>query len=131
MVAGENGSFTCQPKENTVKLPVGDYRIESWGIAKDDDKGSRWELQGQYPRGVGGALSVTQEKETQLSLGEPIYSTVTANQSGDAYTFGQNLQGRQGEPIQLLRNGSRAQPPKLRIRNKDGTYDRALSFEYG
>ncbi len=130
-VGGENGSFTCQPKETTVKLPVGEYRIERWSIVKDDGKGSKWELQGQYPRGVGGGLTITQEKETPLSIGEPVYSTVTANLSGDSYTFGQTLQGRQGEPIQLLRNGSRSQPPKLHIRNKDGTYDRAMSFEYG
>ena len=128
---GENGLFNRKPENGTIKLPVGEYRIQSWTIARDDDKGSKWELQGQYPRGVAGVFTVAQDKEAQLTVGEPIYSDVTVNQSGEAYVFSQNLRGRQGEPIQLLRNGSRPQPPKLRIRSRDGTYDRGLSFEYG
>jgi hypothetical protein len=67
----------------------------------------------------------------RLSIGEPVYSTVAYNQSGGAYVFGQRLQGKDGEQITLQRNGARPQPPKLRIRNRDGTYDRGMSFEYG
>ncbi len=128
---GENGSFSRKPENGTIKLPVGEYRIQSWTIARDDSRGSKWEMQGQYPRGTAGAFTVAQDKEARLTVGEPIYSNVTVNPSGSAYVFSQNLQGRQGEPIQLLRDGSRPQPPKLRIRSRDGTYDRGMSFEYG
>lgn len=126
---GENGLFVRKPENGAVKLPVGDYRIDYWSIVKNDDKGSRWELRGRYSGG--GAFTVTQDKDIDLSIGEPIYSQATIQLSGSSFLFGQSLQGRQGERIELLRNGSQPPPPKLRIRNKDATYDRALSFEYG
>jgi hypothetical protein len=128
---GENGQFIRKPEKGALKLPVGTYRIDYWSIAKDDGKGSKWELQGRNLPGSSGTFTVAQDKEAQLSVGEPVYSMVSYNQSGGSFTFSQRLQGHQNEQITLLRNGSRPQPPRLRIRNKDGTYDRGMSFEYG
>jgi hypothetical protein len=128
-VGGENGQFIRNPQKGTLKLPVGTYRIDYWNIARDDGKGSKWELRGRD--GNVGAFTVTQDKEVRLPVGEPVYSMVSYNQSGGSFTFSQRLQGRQNEQITLLRNGSQPQPPRLRIRNKDGTYDRGMSFEYG
>jgi hypothetical protein len=126
---GENGQFIRKPENGTFKLPVGTYGLDYWSIVKDDGKGSKWELQGRG--GNIGTFTVAQDKETRLSVGEPVYSMVSYNQSGGSFTFSQRLQGHQNEQITLLRNGSQPQPPRLRIRNKDGTYDRGMSFEYG
>ena len=82
------------------------------------------------PGGSAG-FTVTADKEASLPFGEPIYSTVQANKSGSIYAFEQRLQGRQGERVTLTRNGSQPPPPKLHIRNRDGTYDRSISSEYG
>ena len=127
-VGGENGLFTRTPKEGVARLPVGDYRFDYWSIVKKDDAGAKWELRGS--RG-GGLVSIAQDEEVELAIGEPVYSSVTVRKSESYYSFSQNLQGRREERIELLRNGSRPQPPKLRIRNRDGTYDRGMSFEYG
>ena len=126
-VGGENGLFTRTPKEGIARLPVGDYRFDYWSIVKEDE-GAKWELRGS--RG-GGLVSIAKDEEVELGIGEPVYSAVTVRQSGSNYSFSQNLEGRREERIELLRNGSRPQPPKLRIRNQDGSYDRGMSFEYG
>jgi hypothetical protein len=128
-VGGENGQFIRKPQNGAVKLPVGNYRIDYWSIFKDDGKGSKWELQGRG--GSSTAFAVAADQEAKLAVGEPVYSMVSYNQSGGSFTFSQRLQGRQNEQITLLRNGTQPQPPRLRIRNKDSTYDRGMSFEYG
>jgi hypothetical protein len=126
---GANGQFIRKPENGTFKLPVGTYGLDYWSIVKDDGKGSKWELQGRG--GNIGTFTVTQDREVKLAVGEPVYSMVSYNQSGGSFTFSQQLQGHQQEQITLLRNGSQSQPPRLRIRNRDGTYDRGMSFEYG
>lgn len=126
---GVNGLFLCKPENGLVKLPVGDYRIERWSIAKTDDKGAKWELQASP--GDRGTFTVAKDQEKELPIGEPIYSEAQYTKSGSFYNFSQNLVGRHGERVTLTRNGSQPPPPKLRIRSRDGAYDRALSFEYG
>ena len=127
---GENGLFTFKPEKGAGSLPVGKYRVNSWTIARKDEKGRKWELQGRAYTSEGD-FEVTADKETELSIGEPIISTLEARRSGSGYSFSQNLKGRLGERIALTRNGARPPAPKLHIKNKDGTYDRLFSFEYG
>lgn len=127
---GVNGLFFRTPERGVIKLPVGDYCLEHWSIVRNDDKGARWELRAD-PGGNLGAFAVVQDQEKELPFGEPIYSTAEYSQSGSFYNFSQSLEGRHGERITLTRNGSQPPPPKLRIRDRDGAYDRALSFEYG
>lgn len=126
---GLNGLFLCKPENGLARLPAGDYRIGRWSIVRTDDKGARWELQATAGSAVSLTVAANQEKE--LSIGEPIYSLAEYSKSGSFYNFSQNLQGRQGERITLVRNGSQPPPPKLRIKSREGAYDRALSFEYG
>ncbi|OHB67604.1 MAG: hypothetical protein A2Y77_14005 [Planctomycetes bacterium RBG_13_62_9] len=130
-VGGMNGLFNRKPENGVVKLPVGDYRIVSWSLIKNDDKGVKWELRGSSYRGGPGGFTVKSGEEKSLAVGEPVYSKAQYQKSGTSYMFNQNLEGGQGEQIELLRNGAQPPPPKLRIRSRDGTYDRALSFEYG
>ena len=126
---GVNGLFTRKPDKGIVKLPVGDYRVEHWTIAKIDDKGAKWEL--QAGTGGSGSFTVVPDQEKEIPIGEPIYSLAEYRQSGSFYTFSQRLEGRQRERITLMRNGVQPPPPKLRIRSRDGAYDRGMSFEYG
>lgn len=127
---GVNGLFIRKPEDGVVKLPVGDYRIEHWSIVKNDGKGAKWELRGN-PAGERGVFTVVQDREKELAIGEPVCSEAEYRQSGSFYTFSQSLQGRHGERIALTRNGAQPTPPRLRIRSRDGTYDRRMSFEYG
>jgi len=129
---GENGLFILKPKEGVARLPVGKYRIDHWRIERKDDKGGDWALQGGYFPGDSGLLTVAETSQLEIpSVGEPIISTLQAELREPGYYFSQNLQGRLGERIELTREGAQPQPPKLRIKSKDGKYDRSFTFEYG
>ncbi len=130
IASGENGSFIRKPENGVVKLPVGEYRVDSWTVARKDETGARWEMRGTSPASDAG-FTVAADKEASLPFGEPIYSTVQTTKSGSIYAFEQKLQGRQGERVVLTRNGSQPPPPKLHIRSRDGSYDRSISSEYG
>jgi hypothetical protein len=127
---GENGLFTLNPEKGTGSLPVGRYRINYWAIERKDERGKKWNLRGDT-LSQKDDFDITADNETELSVSEPIISTLKARRSGSGYSFSQNLQGRLGERIELTRNGARPPAPKLHIKSEDGTYDRLFSFEYG
>jgi len=127
---GENGLFILKPKKGTGLLPVGQYCIEHWAIERKDDAGSNWRLQGSG-FSKNGRFNVTEMQETELSIGEPIISTLEAQDKKGTYYFSQNLKGKLKESIYITLNGNRAPPPKLRIKSKDGTYDQIFDFKYG
>ena len=127
---GENGLFTPKPEKGTGSLPVGRYRINYWAIERKDNAGKNWRLQGSG-FSEKGRFNVTEMQETELSIGEPIISTLKAQDRGGTYYFSQNLKGKLNESIYITLNGNRAPPPKLRIKSKDGTYDQTFDFKYG
>jgi hypothetical protein len=127
---GENGLFTIRPDKGTGKLPVGQYRIQSWKIERKDDKGNTWTLAGQRFADKG-IFDVNETAVTDLDVGEPIICTLAVQKKEAVYYFRRELKGRLGEEIKLTRNGATPSPPELRIKKEDGTYDRTFSFEYG
>jgi len=127
---GENGLFILEPQQGVGKLPVGKYRINHWEIDRKDEKGSAWVLRGYESREMDD-LDVTRDRKAELSIGEPIICTLEASKRDSTYSFRQSLKGQLGERIELTRNGSRPQAPKLHIKSKDGSYDRSFNFEYG
>ncbi len=127
---GENGLFVLKLKKDIGSLPVGQYCIEHWAIERKDDAGSNWRLQGSG-FSKNGRFNVTEMQETELSIGEPIISTLEAQNKEGTYSFSQNLKGKLNESIYITLNGKRAPPPKLRIKSKDGTYDQTFDFKYG
>ena len=127
---GENGLFTVKPEKGTTSLPVGEYRVNYWSIDRKDDQGRQWTLRGSLFTS-GGSFEVNNAKRSQLSIGEPAVSTLQVSSKGETYSFRQELKGRLGERIELTRSGTRPRAPKLRIKSKDGSYDRSFSFEYG
>ena len=127
---GENGLFIFKPGKGAGRLPVGKYRVEHWNIERKDEKGNNWKLEGKWSGGTG-VFDVSTEKETELSTGEPIISTLEAREDGSGYSFNQGLKGQLGERIELTCNGERPPAPNLRIKNGNGTYDRTFTFAYG
>jgi hypothetical protein len=127
---GENGLFVRKPKDGIFSLPVGQYHIDHWTTERKDDAGNSWKLQGsQFSKS--GHFNVIAAEETELSIGEPVISTLAArDRSGKRY-FSQTLKGKLKESIYITLNDKRPPAPKLHIKNKDGTYDRLFSFEYG
>ncbi len=129
-VGGENGSFTVKPKDGIASLPVGAYHVLRWTTERTDDGGAKWQIEGRSTFGKT-PLEIVEGRDAELDIGEPIVATVQATVQAQMYSFRLVMAGRAGEQIELLRNGTRPQAPKVRIRNADGTYDGTFNFEYG
>lgn len=127
---GENGLFTLKPDKGTGSLPLGRYRVNHWAIERKDEKGKKWKMQGEGFSNKGD-FDITEVKEAELSIGEPVISTIEPQNRSGTRAFSHNLKGRLGERIELTSDGSRPRAPRLNIKSKDGTYDRTFSFEYG
>jgi len=114
-----------------VQLPVGEYRLGSWEVKKKDEDGVEWTLVASVNSAKKGLFTVALDKPVKLDMGEPVVVELIARKNRSGYSFSQNLLGRMGESISISRNGVRAGPPRLHIRNKAGTYDKTFNFEYG
>jgi len=129
--SGENGLFTHKLNNGIAQLPEGKYHIERWAVERKDEQGVQWRLVGTNTSHKSN-FEVNQSDETSIELGEPIISELTVTKPNNTtYSFNQNLKGRLGETISLTRNGIRPRPPKIHIKNKDDSYDRTYSLEYG
>jgi len=133
ILTGENGQFVFDSNNGPVEVPSGRWRPDAWRIERKDAKGEQWHLMGQgFP--ASSVFEVAEGEETSLELGEPLKSALHVGRSvGDSagYVFEENLLGRSGETVKLVSAKTYGVPPKLRIRNADGTYDNTLPFEAG
>jgi hypothetical protein len=127
---GANGLVTIDADGQSKRLPAGLYYIRYWKTERKDDTGNTWTLAGQY-YGKDNPFEIKDGQQTKLDVGEPIIATVQARNAGSSYSFNQVIKGRLDEIIELSCNGSRPQPPKLNIKNKDGSYNQTFSFQYG
>lgn len=127
---GAKGLVSVKPDKQIARLSAGLYNVRYWKTEQKDENGNVWALTGQY-YGQDNQFEIKADNETKLDVGEPIIATVDARGSGSSYSFNQIIKGRHDEIIELTRNGSRPQPPKLNIKNEDGSYDKTFSFEYG
>jgi hypothetical protein len=127
---GVKGLVSIKPDNQTARMPAGLYNVRYWKTERKDESGNNWALVGQY-YGQDNQFEIEADNETKLDVGEPIVATVDAINSGSNYSFNQIIKGRGQEIIQLTCNNSRPQPPKLHIKNKDGSYDKTFSFRYG
>lgn len=127
---GEYGQFIREPENGSAELPAGRYRVTEWTVDRRDDSGARWILQGTDASGAN-AFDLPAMQKIALEIGEPVKAILETGVREETYSFNQNLRGRRGERITLTHNGARPTPPRLNIRNKDGTYDRTFSFSYG
>jgi hypothetical protein len=128
---GENGLFNIRPENAIARLPVGKYRINTWAIERKDDKGGLWKLLGNIYSESGNFEIKEGQTTEQLSIGEPIVSSLATRKSEGTYSFSQSLIGKLGDRITLMLNGSQPQTPQLHIKSEDGKYDRTFSFSYG
>jgi hypothetical protein len=127
---GAHGLIAIKTDKPTERIPAGQYHVRYWKIERKDDQGNTWALNGRY-YGQDNPFEIKDGSETTLDVGEPIIATVDARNVGSSYSFNQIIKGRRSEIVELTRNGSRPQAPKLRIKNKDGSYDRTFDFQYG
>jgi len=92
--------------------------------------GHVWKLEGVH-FGEEAVFDVIAGQKVELSVGEPVISSVIVSSSGSRYRFDHSLIGRLSEIVEISKNGARPEPPKLQIRNADGSYQGTIPFEYG
>jgi len=131
MISRKKCFIRMQTGRGGVQLPVGEYRLGSWEVKKKDEDGVEWTLVASVNSAKKGLFTVALDKPVKLDMGEPVVVELIARKNRSGYSFSQNLLGRMGESISISRNGVRAGPPRLHIRNKAGTYDKTFNFEYG
>ncbi len=129
VINSNNEHITIKSTEETPKLPVGRYRIDSWTVEKYI-VGHIWKLKGSN-FGNKGVFDVIEGQAVKLSIGEPIISFPTASKEDSTYRFSHHLRGQLSETIEITQNGSRPEAPMLKIRNADDSYQKTISFEYG
>ncbi len=129
-VSGENGLFVLKPEKGVASLPTGTYSVRHWAIERADDSDAAWKVSGYVDSEVV-PFDVTEETEIELTVGEQIVATLEVGVREGTHSFRHSTKGRDGERINLTRNGRQPRAPKLRIKNKEGTYDRIYSFAYG
>ncbi|MHC4325295.1 MAG: hypothetical protein ACYSUX_13610 [Planctomycetota bacterium] len=127
---GENGLFILKPEKGVASLPAGKYRVYDWAVEQKDEKGADWKLKGSGLREKN-AFDIVEGKQAVLAIGVPVIATLNSSEREGTHSFSHSMQGRAGERIELTRNGTRPQAPKVRIKNADGAYDRTYSFQYG
>ena len=128
---GPDGLVSVKLDKGTGQLPIGKYRVGFWQADRKDDQDNTWTLSGRN-YGSEGPFEITEGGRINVDVGEPIVATVHGSKIGPKYySFTQSVQGRLEEQIAITRKGARPAAPKLRIKNKDGTYDRTFAFQYG
>jgi hypothetical protein len=127
---GENGLFRISLDKGKGQLPLGQYKVYRWAVERKDNKGDNWKIDARA-YGKGDAIEIDKEKEASIDVGEPLVSTFSQRRQGSQLLFSQGLAGRNGESISLTKNKSQPKAPTLHIENKDGSYARDFTFEYG
>ena len=122
--------FTIEGAKEPARLPAGRYYIDSWTLERTDKNGAVWKLKTKDIANKK-TFYIAQDAEAKLPIGEPIISTLTVRKEDAEFYFRHYFKGQLGEEIELTQNQSRADPPKLLIRNEDGSYQESLTFEYG
>jgi len=127
----EKGRFVCKPQDGVIKLPVGEYRIDYWSIVRKDNEGNNWKLRGCEFQPEKGLFKVSETEEAELTIGEPIISTLNALDKDGMHYFRHEMKGQLEERIVLTCNDERPQAPKIFIKSEDGTYNWTSDFRYG
>lgn len=122
--------FTIDGSEKPVRLPVGTYHIESWNLERIGKNGDIWGLSAKEIPGEK-TFYVAENARTVPPIGEPVVSGLTVRKGDSEFYFRYYLRGRLGEDLELTKNQSRTDPPKLLIANEDGSYQETLTFKYG
>ena len=131
VVINDSGEkIMIEASETAVQLPVGRYRIDNWTIERRNKDGSIWKVTGNN-FGKKGVLDVIEGQEVKLSIGEPIVSSLTVSKSDSTYYLSHHLRGQLSETVDITKNGSRPDAPKLQITNAENSLQETLTFEYG
>ena len=116
--------------DGKVSLPVGQYKVRSWNTSAKDSAGKDW-LMGATWYSNDNVFEVKDYDVARIDAGKTVFSTLNVSFNNGAFNFNHQLAGNNGESVTLTKSGNRPDAPKIRIYNRDRTYDRTFSLEYG
>jgi hypothetical protein len=128
LIKGASGRYEVAFESGEAQLPAGRWVVEAWRISAASGTG-KWRAVG----GIDGGrkIDLPAGEVVNVDFGEPLRAECRASRGGAYVHFSQSLKGADGALVQLARNGSLPPPPRLKITNADGTYDRTFNFAYG
>ena len=112
---------------NAAVLPQGGYTLIQWNIRRTDGQGIPWTCSGYVPSNKS-LLQVVKTHQTELPVGEPFVSILTATRRGSDFLFRHRLEGRLGEKVSIFKDGQQSPEPILKIKNANGSYQQSLTF---
>ena len=136
---GRNGYFLRKPAKGEFTLPVGQYRIQSWKMARKDARGGAWELSA-YNFNNSARFTVVDDKPVSLEVGEPMRAALDIQKLAvprgskgptNQYVFNLRFEGRYGESLQIMNGDQRPPGPRLTLTSLDGSYRYTNTFEFG
>jgi len=126
---GENGLLFFDVRAAAAQAPAGKYVVYSWRIERKASNGALWLLSASYGQKAA-AFEIAEGGETSLDVGEPLVASLEEVE-GSQYVFSASLGGRLGESVRMSVGGALPDPPKLVVKNADGSYQKSFSFQYG
>lgn len=130
-IVGEMGEFNRTPVNGKFKIPVGNYKVNEWTIARKDSQGAKWEMTGARPNDSG-IFTLTADKPAFVQIGEPIRASLQADQSnGRSIRFNILFRGSHGEFIYFSKNDRSPKGPKLLLCDAQGAILHTNTFEFG
>jgi hypothetical protein len=116
-----------------IKIPAGTYQFSWCNFERKDNSGVVWSIIGlgdwSHP-----AFEVRAGQNEKLIFGPPLITEITANRSGNQFSFVLLVKGQGGAtfPVNAFqRGGARAPVPRFEVRDEKGKIIGGGSFEYG
>jgi len=129
-LAGPNGHMDFDLTNGTTQVPAGQWLLNRWRVDRKDSAGAKWTLTGaSFPEST--AFDIAEGQEKAIDVGEPVTVKVATIKSSDQIIVREVLAGKLGEDVTVELGGGTPPAPKLRIKNADGSYDKAFDFQYG
>jgi endonuclease YncB( thermonuclease family) len=130
LLNGEGQRFSMADDRTSIRVPPGEYLLQSCEYRKKDADGREWRVfggkRGQAPPVVtrGGTLS--------LGCGPPFRAAIQVRYTEGRLILAFDLTGRGGEHYYgVERDGRRVSPPRFEVRNSKGEKVVAGRFKYG
>lgn len=130
---GDSGPLKLNSSESTGKVPVGEYRLATCLLEREDDEGVTWRIfgRGNWRQPV---IEVKRNRKAALEFGPPLTARITLTKQRDVLEIGLDVTGRRGEtypPRDFARVGKGLPAPRFEVRDEKGDIVVSSDFEYG
>jgi len=128
---GGLGCLSYNLDGETIRIPEGNWLVNSWTIKRKDENGLLWTLTGDSTPSDN-MFKVEKGQKHSLDIGEPVKMKLKKPWSlFGGYSFELSLIGSLGERVDIRCSDWRTFKPKLLVQNEDGSYKEILDLDRG